>query len=77
MVEPTAIMSYDNPRYHFWQGICSEFPLCCILYFCDVVVPYDVTSFSTSDEWRKVKTGSDYPYVQCPECLSKNLEIKN
>lgn len=52
----------------FWDGINSGFPLCCIIFFCDIWCPLRISkrmfSGKESRDWR-----SHVGYVQCPECI--------
>ena len=58
----------------FWAGIESEFPLCCILFFCDFWVPVRQAHrmFSGRPECYDYRTNTGR--VQCPECIIKMLE---
>lgn len=68
-------LSSDGWSREFWFGIISKFPLCCILWFCDVWNVYDPS--------KKVHFDSDYKswsqcigYVQCPSCMVKRLTFR-
>jgi len=60
----------------FWDGIESGFPLCCILFFCDpwYRLRYIKGKPLAYDLWGNWVTRKHY--VQCPECVIKEVEPK-
>lgn len=66
-------MNNDNWNKDFWSGIESEFPLCCILFFCDpwYRLRYEKNKPFEGNLWWNWYTGTNY--VQCPECTIKKV----
>lgn len=57
----------------FWKGIRSGYPLCCVIFFCDV--------WCKLRESKKMFSGrechnynSNAGFIQCPECICRELE---
>jgi len=61
----------------FWCGIESRFPLCCIIFYCDVWLPLRDSGrmFSGRPEcydWICKKIG----YIECQDCVINRLKTK-
>lgn len=57
----------DDWSYHFWYGLISRFPLCCVLFFCDVWL--DLRKKKTMFSYKKSKDWKwGLGYVPCPVC---------
>lgn len=58
----------------FWDGIESGYPLCCIIFFCDVWCPLRI--------WKRMFHGrpecydwnTHAGYIQCPECIVSGIK---
>ena len=57
----------------FWAGIESKYPLCCILFFCNVWVPIRQEHRMFSGRPECYDYHSNAGYIQCPECIIKKL----
>jgi len=57
----------------FWVGIKSKYPLCCILFFCDVWVPLRLEHRMFSGRPECYDYHSNAGFIQCPECIIKKL----
>lgn len=55
----------------FWAGIESGYPLCCIIFFCDVWcnVRSENRMFHGRPECYDWNTNAGY--IQCPDCIIK------
>lgn len=66
----------DSWSYMFWHGIVSGYPLCCILYFCDVWY-----NFRKEKRMFSGKEAKDWDfnmgYVLCPNCAIDCMCIRN
>ncbi len=70
IIEQELVNRLSNSKkigYDFWYGIISHFPLCCILFYCYVHNPCDLSNDYISKKCYM-------PYVECPECVIKRLE---
>jgi len=68
---------YDNSEMiGFWKGIESKYPLCCIIFFCDVwsVLKREHVMFSGRPECYDYFSFGDY--IHCPKCAIKKLKEK-
>ena len=70
----------QTAAYHFFNGIYSGIPLCCIIFFIRKcrstnLVAKDVT-IERGEEWSK---NGGVQYVQCNKCYNKKkiIKIKN
>lgn len=61
----------DRWLYHFYYGVTSKFPLCCVLHYCDVD---DSLTKSVGDEYKEGKISGGYDMIKCPECLIRYME---
>lgn len=61
-------ISKDEWSYHFWYGISLGYPLCCILWFCDV---WDKEKGNIKDLMDNNNWKHNIGYIQCPNCVSR------
>jgi len=59
---------------YFWAGIESGYPLCCIIFFCDVWTSLRESHrmFSGRPECYDYRTLVNF--IQCPECIVKDFQ---
>ena len=59
---------------NFWAGIESGYPLCCIIFFCDVWINMrrEHRMFHGKPECSDY-TFKDAGFIMCPECIIKAL----
>lgn len=66
----------DEWSHYFWNGIISGYPLCCILFFCDVW-----TGLRFSKKMFSGKECHDWDlrmnYVLCPDCAVTCMCVRN
>jgi len=57
----------------FWNGIESDIPICCIIFFCAVWEPLRQSHkmFHGRPECYDWRTGVGY--IQCPDCIIKEV----
>ena len=64
----------DSWSRNFWDGIESGFPVCCIIFYCDIWLGLRRRKMMFSyEESHDYDTGIGY--VQCPECIS-GIKVK-
>ena len=66
----------DRWSFHFWKGIENGYPLCCILWFCNVQTNWGLQNDSLyeriyREEYDKLNhcQGSTFNHAMCPDCL--------
>jgi len=58
----------------FWDGIESGFPLCCIIFFCDVWNPIRESHRMFHGRPECYDWSCHVGYIQCPECIIKEIK---
>ena len=58
----------------FWDGIESGFPLCCIIFFCDVWCPLRESHKMFHGRPECYDWKSNVGHIQCPECIISGLK---
>ena len=58
----------------FWFGIESGYPLCCVIFFCDVWCPIraEHRMFHGKSECYDCRNNK-VQYVQCPDCIVESV----
>jgi len=65
----------DALKFHFWYGIESKFPICCIIYFCNFFLTNNFYSWITNEDYQKIDHENKWiGYIQCPNCIANSLE---
>ena len=76
------VLQGDLWSYHFWKGLRCGYPICCILWFCNVVTNYGEQRDSLFERiFREVYDDKPLTRKQadfnkrnmCPDCISNTL----
>lgn len=74
----------DRWSFHFWKGIENKYPLCCILYFCNVQTNYGEQKDSLYErvyreayEKQNHCQASKFNRAMCPDCMLLLLEVES
>ncbi len=60
----------------FWTGIESGYPLCCIIFFCDVWNPLRESHRMFHGKPECYDWNHNVGYIQCPECIIKEINYE-
>jgi hypothetical protein len=61
----------------FWDGIESNFPLCCIIFYMDFWNPKMFSGRPECYDWQLNLSNTNVDRVMCPECIIKKLREYN
>lgn len=77
-VNGSYLQSVDPWDYAFWNGVKCGYPLCCIMWFCDVQTNGGLQKdslyervFREAYEEQNHCQGSKLNYAPCPDCLAR------
>lgn len=76
------VLLLDSWSFHFWNGIKYNYPLCCVLWYCNVVTNQGLQENSLFERlYREVyenyriteKSCKFEDYNRCPDCLERRM----